>query len=97
VEDKLAITLINIARPPRMLTYNLELSEFQKKLRYLKSALDNRGKLVLRREGKVIAGSITFPARGTKGSKISGLPDIILKCSEIDAAIKKRELRAVKD
>jgi len=93
----MAVTLINIARPPRMLTYNLDHVQHRKTLKFLKASLGKRGETVLRREGKEIGDSITLAAKGTKGSSRGGLPDTILECSEIKAAIAKREIRAERE
>ncbi len=90
----MSVTLINVARPPRMLTYNLDHIKHRKTLKYLKAVVGKRGETVLRREGKEIGDSITLAARGTKGSSRGGLPDTILECSEIKAAIAAREIKA---
>ena len=90
------VTLINIVRPPRPLTFNLDHVKHRKTLKYLRAVEGKRGEVVLRREGKVIGDSLTLMARGTRGCSRGGLPDTILECSEIKAAIAARQIRSEK-
>jgi len=91
------VTLINVARPPRPLTFNLDHVAHRQTLKYLRAVEGKRGEVVLRREGKEIGDSLTLMARGTRGSSRGGLPDTILECSEIKAAISERQIQAERE
>lgn len=88
------VTLINVKRPPQPLTYNLEHNAHRQTLKWLKAVEGKRGETVFKREGKSIGGSITLMAKGTRGSSLDGLPDTILACSEIEAAIARGDIRS---
>ncbi len=88
------VTLINVKRPPQPLTYNLEHDAHRQTLKWLKAVEGKRGETVFKREGKSIGGSITLMAKGTRGSSLGGLPDTIIACSEIKAAIARGDLKS---
>lgn len=88
------VTLINVKRPPQPLTYNLEHNAHRQTLKWLKAVEGKRGETVFKREGKSIGGSITLMAKGTRGSSLGGLPDTILACAEIKAAIKRGDIKS---
>lgn len=90
----MAVTLINIARPPRPLTFNLDHVAHRKTLKFLQAMEGKRGETVFRRVGKELGDSLTLCARGTSGSSRGGLPDTILECSEVKAAIAAKLIRA---
>ena len=80
-------------RTRKMRTYNLEHEAHRKILKFITSAIGKRGETVLARKVKSIGDSLTFTARGTPGSIVNGLPDTILSCREIAAAVLRGDLR----
>lgn len=88
------VTLINVKRPPQPLTYNLEHEAHRQTLKWLKAVEGKRGETVFRREGKSIGGSLTLMAKGTRGSSAGDLPDTILACEEIKAAIARGDIQS---
>lgn len=85
------VTLEN--RQRKMRTYNLEHAAHRKTLKFISTALDKRGQSVLVRKVKSLGDSLTLTARGTPGSIVTGLPDTILNCREIAAAVERGDLR----
>lgn len=87
------VTLENLSR--RMRTYNLVHPAHQKPMKFLREKVDHRGDKVFSRHTKPIFDSLTLTAAKTPGATAKGLPDTILECPEIKAAIKRGELRSI--
>lgn len=90
----MAVKLTNVARPPRPITFNLDHPAHKDALRYLRAVEGKRGETVFSRETKIVTQSLTLMARGTKGSSVVGLPDTILECPDVKAAVNARQIQA---